>query len=485
MRKRTEKPVYITTTLPYVNAEPHIGFALEIVQADALVRYKRSLGYDVFFNSGTDEHGQKIWEKIQETKQDPQSYVDQLSEVVKDLKESLHLSYDRFVRTTDTEHQAAAQSLWRLCDKNGDIYKKKFKGLYCVGCEQFLTARDLGEDGTCPLHPGKEPIEVEEDNYFFRLSKYQDELAAYLNEPGIIMPEHRRKEALNFIENGLEDFSISREREKLPWGVPVPGDEDQVMYVWFDALTNYISTLGWPSGISGNFDTYWQHGTTIQMAGKDQVRFQSIMWQAMLTSAGIKRTDRFFYHGFINSGGHRMSKSLGNVISPIDLVKRYGIDGTRYILLRHIHAYDDTDVTWERLDEWFNAHLANGLGNLTARIMKMAETHIERVTQLPRDPLPEAYCTAIENFEFHRAAEVAWEHIGVLDERITNEEPFKLVKTEPERAKQTIRELVSGLYLVSEMLYPITPETSSKIKLAITANKKPDTLFARIEGEEK
>jgi len=484
MRKNPKRPLYVTTTLPYVNAEPHIGFALEIVQADALVRYKRAHGYDVFFNSGTDEHGQKIWEKIQEEGMDPQTYVDQLAEVVKQLKDSLQLSYDRFIRTTETEHKAAAQALWRMCDRSDDIYKKKFKGQYCVGCEKFLVERDL-EGGKCPLHPGQEPIELEEENYFFKLSKYQDVLKEYLETPGIIIPEYRRQEALDFVENGLEDFSISREREKLPWGVPVPGDPDQVMYVWFDALTNYISTLGWPSDVDGNFDTFWKNGTTIQMAGKDQVRFQSIMWQAMLTSAGIERTDAFFYHGFINSGGQRMSKSLGNVIKPVDLVKRYGIDGTRYMLLRHVHPFDDTDITWERLDEWFNAHLANGLGNLTARIMKMAETHIARVTDLPEDPLPTEYTDALERFEYHRAADVAWEYIGTLDERITEEEPFKLIKTNPDKAKKIIRELVQGLYLVSEMLYPITPETSSKIKLAITANKKPDTLFKRIETEKE
>lgn len=473
-------PIYITTTIPYVNAEPHIGFALEIVQADALVRFYRATGHNVFFNAGTDEHGQKIWEKAKEVGEDAQSYVDRLAESVRGLKETLLLSYDRFIRTTDIEHKAAAQALWRLCDENGDIYKKKFKGLYCVGCEKYLMERDL-EHGKCPLHPGKEPIELEEENYFFKLSRYQDMLAKYLDTPGIISPEYRRKEALAFVENGLEDFSISREKEKLPWGVPVPGDETQVMYVWFDALTNYISTLGWPNDLNGNFKKYWTDGDTIQIAGKDQVRFQSIMWQAMLQSAGLEKTERFFYHGFINSGGQRMSKSLGNVISPVDLVKKYGIDGARYMLLRHVHPHEDTDITWERLDEWYNAHLANGLGNLVARIMKMSETYCERTTVLPTQSLPEAYSKAISEFEFNKAADIVWEAVGALDERITTEEPFRLVKTDPGKAKGIITELIEGLYLISEMLYPIMPETSSKIKNAITANKKPDTLFARID----
>lgn len=477
---QTNKPIYVTTTIPYVNAEQHIGFALEITQADALVRFLRATGHDVFFNAGTDEHGQKVWEKAKEVGEDAQTYVDRLAEAVKELRGTLELSYDRFIRTTDAEHKAAAQALWRLCDKNGDIYKKKFKGLYCVGCEKYLTERDL-EGGKCVFHPGKEPVELEEENYFFRLSKYEGMLKKYLSDTNIIVPEHRRKEALAFVESGLEDFSISREKEKLPWGVPVPGDDNQVMYVWFDALTNYISTLGWPNDQDGNFEKYWNTGVTIQMAGKDQVRFQSIMWPAMLESAGIQKTERYFYHGFINSGGQRMSKSLGNVITPVDLVSKYGVDGARYMLLRHVHPYDDTDITTERLDEWYNAHLANGLGNLVARIMKMSETHCERVTKLEHEPLSEEYTKAFENFEFARATDLVWERIGALDARITEEEPFRLMKTDPERGKKILGELVHGLYYVSEMLYPFMPETSSKIKNAITANKKPDTLFARID----
>ena len=278
-----------------MNADPHIGFALEVIQADAIARYRRLMGDEVFFNAGTDEHGQKIWEAAQKEGVDTQVYVDRYAGSVKKLKELLNLSYDNFVRTTDESHKKAAQKLWELCEKSGDIEKRKYKGLYCVGCEKFLSEHDL-EDGKCPLHPGKDPVVLEEDNYFFKLSNYKDFLKKYLNNPNIIIPEYRRAEALSIAEV-LNDFSISREKEKLPWGVPVPGDDSQVMYVWFDALTNYISTLGWPQD-EEKFNAFWQNGSVLQMAGKDQVRFQSVMWPAILHSAGFKAPDQFFYHGF-------------------------------------------------------------------------------------------------------------------------------------------------------------------------------------------
>lgn len=472
------KPFYITTTIPYVNAEPHIGFALEIVQADVIARYKRLSGYEVFFNAGTDEHGQKIWEKAQEEGEDVQVYVDRYTLRVEKLKEILDLSYDNFVRTTDPEHKKAAQELWRLCDKNGDIYKKKYKGLYCVGCEKFLSERDL-IDGKCSIHPEQVPVELEEENYFFKLSKYQRTLEEYLARPNVIVPPHRLKEAELFVAGGLEDFSISREKEKLPWGVPVPGDDTQVMYVWFDALTNYISTLGWPDDISGNYKKYWEEGFKIQMAGKDQIRFQSIMWPAMLLSGKLSPPDQIFYHGFINSDGQRMSKSLGNVISPFDVVEKYGVDATRYLLLRHVHPTEDTDITWERMDEWYNAHLANGLGNLVARVMKMAETHLESVPEVSDQSFPKEYIDMLDQYDFNTTLDVVWKKIGKLDERITETEPFKLVKTDQDKAKKIIIELATELYIVGRMLDPFIPETSEKIIKAIKENKMPETLFPR------
>lgn len=475
-----KNPVYITTTIPYVNAEPHIGFALEVVQADAIARYKRLMGHEVFYNAGTDEHGQKIWEGAQKEGVDTQVYVDRYAESVRKLKETLNLSYDNFVRTTDEYHKLAAQELWKRCEAHGDIYKKKYKGLYCVGCEKFLSERDL-EDGKCPIHPGKEPVELEEENYFFKLSNYQEFLETYLNRPGVITPEHRLNEAKQFVAQGLEDFSISREKEKLPWGVPVPGDEEQVMYVWFDALTNYISTLGWPEDKEGTYAQFWNDGFKLQMAGKDQIRFQSIMWPAMLKSAGLPAPDQVFYHGFINSGGQRMSKSLGNVISPFELVEKYGLDATRYILLRHVHSTDDSDVTWERMDEWYNANLANGLGNLVARILKMAEDHVGTAVEQPSvAEFEEGYTEPLAHYDFQSALGFVWKKVGEMDERITTEQPFKLVKEDPERARMIIKELLHDLYIVARMLNPFMPETNKKIKEAILTNKKPETLFPRL-----
>lgn len=473
-------PRYITTTLPYVNADPHVGFALEVVQADTLARYWRLMGHEVFFNTGTDEHGQKIAEKADAEGKDRQAYTDHFAGEFGKLKDALNLSYDHFIRTTDPVHKAAAQAIWQKCAENGDIYKKKYSGLYCVGDEMFLRESDL-VDGKCPNHPTMDPIEIEEENYFFALSNYQSYLEEYLSQPGVITPEWRREEALTFVQGGLEDFSISREKSRLDWGIPVPGDTDQVMYVWFDALTNYISTLGWPEDREGDFAKFWEGGRTLQLAGKDQVRFQSIMWQAMLKSAGVKSTDSVFYHGFITSGGQKMSKSIGNVISPYELVERYGTDATRYILLRHVHPFDDSDLTWEKMDEWYTANLVNGLGNLTARIMKMAETHLDAPIDKPSvSGFEAAYTDALDTYDFMAACDVVWKKVGELDEKITTTEPFKLVKTDKDAAVAIIKELAHDLYIIGRMLYPLMPEANVAIKEAVLANKKPENLFGRL-----
>ncbi len=474
-------PRYITTTLPYVNSDPHIGFAYEVVTADALARYWRLLGQDVFFNTGTDEHGQKIAQKADEKGESRQVYVDHFAGEFARLTEGLNLSNDAFIRTTDVKHKAAAQEIWRRCAAQGDIYKKKYSGLYCVGCELFYKESELEEGKVCPIHKTVAEV-IEEENYFFKLSNYQDYLTEYLNQATVIEPEWRRQEAINFVAGGLEDFSISREKSRLDWGIPVPDDEDQVMYVWFDALTNYISTLGWPDE-SGDFGKFWRDGDVTQLAGKDQVRFQSIMWQAMLKSASIKATDKVVYHGFINSGGQKMSKSLGNVISPYELIAKYGTDATRYLLLRHVHPFDDVDITWDRLDDWYTANLVNGLGNLVARVMKMAETHLEGpVTKPEVVGFPADYTDAIASYNLQAACDYIWARVGALDERIAAEEPFKLVKVDREKAKAIIRELVAEVYAIARLLHPILPEANKIIKEAVLANKKPDNLFARLEA---
>jgi methionyl-tRNA synthetase len=482
------KTFYITTTLPYVNADPHVGFAMEILQADVLARWKRQeLGDEnVFFSTGTDEHGQKIFEAAQKAGKDVNEYVNHYANEFGKLKEALNLSYNKFIRTTDENHIKAAQTLWKKCKEKGDIYEKEFEGLYCVGCERFLSQRDITE-GKCSIHQ-TEPQLLKEKNWFFKFQKYEKDLLKYLENPDVIIPNWRREEAINFVKDGLEDFSISRDRNRLSWGILVPDDDTQVMYVWFDALTNYISTLGWPNEES-DFKKFWQDGYTLQMAGKDQVRFQSLMWQAMLMSADIKNTDQVFYHGFINSGGQKMSKSLGNVISPYELVEKYGIDTTRYLIIKHVNPFDDTDITWKLLNEWYEAHLVNGIGNLTARVLQMSQKYFDKnpkVTFL-NDFIPEygenGWRELLEKFRFDQSLD----QIGVLavnriDEFIAKNEPFKKFKINPDEAKHDVQEALNMLFTIATLLSIFMPQTSEKILQAIKDNKKPENLFPRINA---
>ncbi|HEY4487325.1 MAG TPA: methionine--tRNA ligase [Candidatus Paceibacterota bacterium] len=476
-----KKSLYITTTLPYVNADPHIGFALEIVRADIYARYRMVCGDDVFFNTGTDEHGLKIFRKAESEGKEVQAYVDEYAAKFRSLKEALGLTEQlHFIRTTDPPHVQAAQEMWRRCVARGDIYKRKYKGLYCVGDEAFIKETDL-VNGKCPNHPSMDPMEIEEENYFFRLSAYQGKLVEYLSKEGVILPEWRRHETLQFVQGGLEDMSISRERARLSWGIPVPDDDTQTMYVWFDALTNYISTLGWPEDAEGSYKKFWEQGERLQMAGKDQLRFQSIMWQAMLMSAGLPTTDRVIYNGFITSGGQKMSKSIGNVIDPMTIVEEYGTDALRYYLARHVHPFEDTDVTMEKFKEVYNADLANGLGNLTARIMQLAQTHLPAPVELPKMEMPLEMTRLLDVFEMQKALDYVSSRIQGLDQTITETEPFKVVKVDAEKGKKLITELVKELAFIIVMLEPIIPTKAETIWQAIQENKKPENLFPRKE----
>jgi len=481
--EQSNKSFYITTTLPYVNADPHIGFALEAVEADVIARYKRIQGFDVFFNSGTDEHGQKNWTKAQKEGKDIKDYLDLHAEKFTRLKTDLNLTYDNFVRTTEPFHYEAAQELWNLSKENEDIYKKKYKGIYCVGHEAFITEKELVE-GKCPEHPNMDLETIEEENYFFRFSKYEQELLEYLKREESIIPEFRKKEAISFVEAGLEDFSISRLKEKMPWGVPVPDDSEHIMYVWFDALANYISTLGWPNDINKNFEKFWVNGETLQMAGKDQIRFQSLMWQAILISAGLPTTNRIFYHGFITSNGRKMSKSIGNVINPEEAVTLYGKDAVRYFLLRHIHPFEDSDITFEKMTEWFNANLANGIGNLLSRIFKMyveyeVEIAFSKAEDVWDDKEFEEYKNHIEHFEFQKATDYLWEGVNGLDSFIAEQEPYRVVKTDKEKAQELVAYCALKLYEIGVLLEPLMPETSIRIRTAFETRKLPEPLFER------
>jgi methionyl-tRNA synthetase len=485
------KPFYLTTTLPYVNADPHIGFALEIVQADIMARYHALLGDEVYFNTGTDEHGLKIHRNALAAGKDTQTYVDEYAERFKMLKERLNLYPEiHFIRTTDAKHKSAAQEFWKRCNANGDIYKKTYQIKYCVGCELEKTDSEL-VDEKCPLHPNMTVELIDEENYFFRFSKYQQALLdMYAARPDFVVPDFRFNEIRAFIERGLEDFSVSRLKSKMPWGIEVPGDDTQVMYVWFDALINYVSTLDWPLDRArgkpqDTFVKFW--GTApapnaIQVAGKDNIRQQAAMWQAMLMSAGLPPTKQIAIHGFITSGGQKMSKSLGNVIDPYVIVDEYGTDALRIYLARHIHPFEDSDFTMEKFKESYNADLANGLGNLAARIMTLAQNNLaESVAVSDAFTFPAEYTSALERYDYNAATDSIWRKISKLDGVLTAEKPFAVVKTDPEKGRAMIAECVAGLYEIARQLQPFMPTTSEAIISAILANKKPENLFPRKE----
>jgi methionyl-tRNA synthetase len=480
---------YITTTLPYVNAAPHIGFALEIIQADVIARYHSILGDDVFFNTGTDEHGLKIYQKAIEEKKDPQKYCDEYAAKFDLLKEKLNLSYNNFIRTTDKNHVEAVLEFWKRCEANGDIYKKNYKTKYCIGCELEKTDSEL-VDGKCPIHPDREIEIIEEENYFFRFSKYQQTLLDFYGKnPNFVIPEHRQKEIHNFVKNGLQDFSISRLRVKMPWGVPVPGDEKHVMYVWFDALINYISCLGWPED-DKKFGSFWgtkKKPNAIQVAGKDNLRQQTAMWQAMLVSAGLPSSKQVFIHGFINLAGQKVSKSSGvSLPSPFELVDRYGIDTVRYYLLREIPACEDGDFSVERLEQRHNSDLANGLGNLVARVLTLTDKNktkgnkpIKEISELVGKTRKNCE-NYIEEFRFNDALEGIWKLIGFCDKYINDNKPWELAKTDKKKLEAVLSNLLYCISEIAELIAPFLPGTGEKIKNQLKAGKS-EILFPRLK----
>jgi methionyl-tRNA synthetase len=457
-----QKKFYITTTLPYVNAKPHIGFALEIIQADVIARYQSLLGKEVFFNFGTDEHGQKIYQKALEEKKDPQKYTDEYAARFDSLKKALNLSYNNFIRTTDPHHKKAAQEIWERCLKNGFIEKGKYSAKYCVGCELEKQDSEL-TDGKCPIHPNLEIELIEEENYFFKFSKFQEKLLDLYNKyTGFVIPDRRLKEITNFVSSGLEDFSVSRLKEKMPWGVPVPNDDKHVMYVWFDALTNYISALGWPEN-EKKFKDFWgtrENPNALQVAGKDNLRQQSAMWQAMLLAADLPTSRQIFIHGFITSGGEKMSKSLGNIIDPLEYVEKYGTDALRYYLLAKISPTEDSDFTKEKFEETYNADLANGIGNLVSRVAKLCETSGFEFKKSEIKLLEEAD-KDVSEFKFDVALRRIWNIIAETDRFINEEEPWKKKGTE---LKKVLSHAVFHIQTIAYNLKYLLPETAEKIE---------------------
>lgn len=471
-----KKKFYITTTAPYVNADPHIGFALELIQADVIARYKKLMEYEVTFGYGTDEHGLKIYRKALESKKNPQAYCDEHAKKFRALTELLNLSTTHFIRTTDSDHIKAAQEFWRRCFNNGDIYKKNYRVKYCVGCELEKTDSAL-VDGKCPIHPNLKIEIYEEENYFFRFSKYQDKLLAlYKNNPDFVLPKHRLKEIEEFVKKGLQDFSISRLKTKMPWGVDVPGDENHVMYVWFDALVFYISTLGWPKN-QKEFTKWWPG---VQVAGKDNLRQQTAIWQTMLISAGLPNSKQIVIHGFITTNGQKMSKSLGNVIDPFEIVKKYGIDPVRYYLLKEIPPFSDGDFSHSRMREIYNADLANELGNLVSRLLNLAANDSLVIKTKLNQQFSNLAIQQFDRFEFNLILENIWKQIKTLNKEIDDFSPWK--KQAKER-KKFLLQSINRLKSVAFELQPFIPETAEKILKATQGKiKKIPPLFPRINN---
>ena len=470
---------YVTTSIPYVNAGPHIGFALEIVEADALSRYHRNKGEDILFLTGADEHGAKIVQAAEAAGKKPQEFVDEISGKFGALKRTLSLSWDDFIRTSDKKrHWPGAQKLWLELVKADDIYKKNYKGLYCIGHEAFITEKDL-IDGKCRDHK-KEPEVVEEENYFFRLSKYLKEIESRIkNQKLKIVPESRENEILSFLKEGLEDVSFSRPAKDLNWGIPVPNDPKHTMYVWCDALSNYISALGYGSGDESKLEKYWP--ADVHVIGKDILRFHAAIWPGMLLSAGLPLPKSIFVHGFITVGGEKMSKTLGNVVDPFEVVKKYGTDALRYYLLREIPSGEDGDFTYDKFEERYNADLAKGLGNLVSRVLTLAQkSDVKEVKNFKSEikTAGENVEKVMSEFKFNDALAAIWRLVASGDKYVDDKKPWAL-SSDSEEFKKTVGSL---LYLISEigkLLEPFLPETSEKIS-ELVKNKKSGTLFPRI-----
>ena len=477
---------YVTTSIPYVNGEPHLGHAMEFVMADVLARYARQQGSTVIFSTGADEHGGKIAEKAAELGITPQALADQMSQKFRDLAVSLNVSNDRFIRTTDKPHEQRAQLVWKSLAKD-DVYKGKYTGWYCTGDEAFFTETEVkANNGICPNH--NRPYEkIEEENYFFRLSKYTKQVKeAIETEAFRVVPETRRNEILSVLESGLEDISISRPKEKIGWGIPVPGDKTQVMYVWFEALMNYITVLGYPE--HDDFKNFWP--AQVQVIGKDIIRFHAAIWPAMLLSLGVQLPKNLYVHGFINVGGKKMSKSLGNYVVPGEIIGKYGADAFRYYFLRHIPSYGDGDFSWDAFERSYNNELANELGNAVQRTAAMIQKYQDGL--IGDTPGPEhdtaQYHAALANYQFDRALDEVWEQVRGLNQYIDEAKPWAVAKAGDENhLREVLAYQVSCLLEIADLLQPFLPSASQKIHdMFVEGIVRPleGTLFPRLETTE-
>lgn len=473
------KKFYITAPIFYPNADLHLGHAYTTVLCDVLARTKRLTGYEVYFLTGNDDHAAKVAKAATALNLTPKEFVDQQAEKFKNFYQKLEISADDFIQTSDKEkHFPGAIKLWQTLKANGDIELKKYQGLYCVGCEAFKTEKEL-IDGLCPDHNTK-PEVLEEENYFFKVSKYVDTVKAKIKSGELeISPASRKNEILSFLDQEAMDISFSRPVEKVNgWGIPVPGDPSQIMYVWCDALVNYISALGYGRTDNSLLEKFWP--ADVHVMGKDIVRFHAVIWPAMLLSSNLALPKKILGHGFITSNGQKMSKSIGNVVDPVAVINEYGAEALRYFLIRHMNIGDDSGFTMERFKEAYNAGLANGLGNLVSRVMKMAQDNLTEAPEIPDNTIPQEFFELIDKFEFNKATDLIWQKVSELDQKIQITEPFKLVKTDPNQGIKIIKEIVVELYTIGRMLNPIMPETNILIKKLVKDNKVPSApLFPR------
>lgn len=461
-----DKKLYIATSIPYVNSTPHIGNALDYLLADIWARYQKQNGREVRFQVGSDEHGNKIAAKAAEAGLDPQSYVDKMYINFESLMKKMGTSYTDFIRTTDPHHISAVQYIWQVLQPY--IYKGSYEGWYCIGCESFVTDKEASDNnGICPDH--NQPYQhLSEENYYLKASSFSDRVrGAIVNDEMKIVPEFRKKEFLELMKNGLRDVSISRPRKNLSWGVPVPGDSEQIMYVWLDALANYITVLGYPDQLG--WKEYWP--ADVQVMGKDNLRFHAGIWPAMLLGLGLELPKKLLVHGYVNVGGAKMSKTVGNVVDPNQVIDGYGLDAFRYFFSRHIPTLDDGDFTWEKFENSYNTELANDLGNLIARVAGMITRYQAGVIgETPEGEHDmDAYHSAMESLEFSKAIDEVWLMVRSLNQYIENVKPWDIAKniaTDAEAAahlSEVLAFAVGALLQIGDLLVPFLPSTAETI----------------------
>ena len=441
--------VYITTAIPYVNGTPHIGHAEDYLLADIYSRYKTIQGYQVRLQAGTDEHGNKIERKALDSHLDIQEYVDQNSQKFRDFLEKFNIEYTDFIRTTNPDHMRRVQAIWQRLEKH--IYSSSYDGWYCVGCERFVTQKEYDEHhGVCPDHHA--PYEhLTESNYYFRVSDFKDQIISAINNGTMqILPEFRKNEILKLLED-TPDVSISRPVTHLKWGIPVPNDDSQVMYVWMDALTNYITVLGYPEK---DISDFWP--ADVQIVGKDILRFHAILWPAILLGLGLPLPKTLLSHGFIQVDGQKISKSLGNSIDPIAVLDRHGLDAFRYYFTRHVDTFLDSDFTWEKFEEAYRNELANDYGNLVQRLSVLCQKNqVSKITF--EKEFNSAFVDLMDHFEFTSAINFAWEKLQDINRHIEEQKPWQVAKTDRDEAKVILENLVYELLVANHHLKPFLP----------------------------